>query len=237
MHDERYKSVFACPHMAEGLLRGFGAPVQPDPEVLAPYRPSQRHRVIDTHHAGIEDLPEKTLVTALILPAPTRPPRRRLTPKDLLMPTTANPSQAEGEVREEYFESHATGVELEVADPPEEPEPWDPEKIRIHTKHYSLRQVVDMIAEGDIDLAPDFQRHYVWKDWQRWGLNDVLDQVPDVPVEAAQGARVPRMHGPIPGGRPGEWATGAKRWGRHWSKESKRSASAPRKMSAGTRES
>ena len=90
------------------------------------------------------------------------------------MPTTDNPLQAEGEVREEYFESHATGVELEVADPPEEPEPWDPEKIRIHTKHYSLRQVVDMIAEGDIDLAPDFQRHYVWKDWQRWGLIESL---------------------------------------------------------------
>ena len=92
------------------------------------------------------------------------------------MPTTDNPSQAEGEVREEYFESHATGVELEVADPspPEELDPWDPEKIRIHTKHYSLRQVVDMIAERDIDLAPDFQRQYVWKNWQRWGLIESL---------------------------------------------------------------
>ena len=92
------------------------------------------------------------------------------------MPTTDNPSQAEGEVREEYFESHATGVELEVADPspPEEPEPWDPEKIRIHTKHYSLRQVVDMIAEGDIDLAPDFQRQYVWRARQRSGLIESL---------------------------------------------------------------
>ena len=92
------------------------------------------------------------------------------------MPTTDNPSQAEGQVREEYFESHATGVELEVADPspPEEAEPWDPERIRIHTKHYSLRQVVDMIAEGDIDLAPDFQRQYVWKAWQRSGLIESL---------------------------------------------------------------
>ena len=92
------------------------------------------------------------------------------------MPTTDNPSQAEGEVREEYFESVATGVELEVEDPspPEEPEPWDPEKIRIHTKHYSLHQVVEMIAEGDIDLAPDFQRQYVWKSWQRSGLIESL---------------------------------------------------------------
>ena len=92
------------------------------------------------------------------------------------MPTTDNPSQTGGEVREEYFESHATGVELEVDEPsrPEEPEPWDPEKIRIHTKHYSLRQVVEMIADGDIDLAPDFQRHYVWKARQRSGLIESL---------------------------------------------------------------
>ena len=92
------------------------------------------------------------------------------------MPTTDNPPQNESGVREEYFESEATGVELEVAEPsvPEEPEPWDPDKIRIHTKHYSLRQLVDMIEEGDIDLAPDFQRHYVWKDWQRWGLIESL---------------------------------------------------------------
>ena len=92
------------------------------------------------------------------------------------MPTTNIPSQIESDVREEYFESNATGVELELEDPslPEEPEPWDPEKIRIHTKHYSLRQVVDMIAEGDIDLAPDFQRQFVWKSWQRSGLIESL---------------------------------------------------------------
>ena len=92
------------------------------------------------------------------------------------MPTTDNPSQTEGDIHEEYFESRATGVELEGEDPlrPEQPEPWDPEKIRIHTKHYSLRQVVDMIGEGDIDLAPDFQRQYVWKAWQRSGLIESL---------------------------------------------------------------
>lgn len=92
------------------------------------------------------------------------------------MPDNDNLSQPEGEVREEYFESQATGVELEIDDASgtEEPEPWDPEKIRIHTKHYSLRQVVDMIHEGDIDLAPDFQRQYVWKARQRSGLIESL---------------------------------------------------------------
>ncbi len=92
------------------------------------------------------------------------------------MPTPDNPSPIQDEVREEYFESQATGIELEDAEhlPGDEVEPWDPEKIRIHTKHYSLRQIVDMIRDQDIDLAPDFQRNYVWKDWQRWGLIESL---------------------------------------------------------------
>ena len=92
------------------------------------------------------------------------------------MPTTEDLAQATADVREEYFESSATGIELEDEElsPPEEPEPWDPEKIRIHTKHYSLRHVVDLIAEGDIDIAPDFQRQFVWKARQRSGLIESL---------------------------------------------------------------
>lgn len=45
--------------------------------------------------------------------------------------------------------------------------PWDPSKIRVTTKHFSLRQVVDEITDGGIDLAPDFQRAYVWKNRQK----------------------------------------------------------------------
>ena len=77
---------------------------------------------------------------------------------------------------EEYFESRATGVEIEGEDPPpsDDPEPWDPEKIRVHTKHYSLRQLMEMVVEGDIDLAPDFQRQYVWKPQQRSALIESL---------------------------------------------------------------
>jgi len=48
--------------------------------------------------------------------------------------------------------------------------PWDPKKIRITTKLFSLREVVDQIVEGDIDLSPDFQREYVWKSRQRTRL-------------------------------------------------------------------
>ena len=90
--------------------------------------------------------------------------------------TTRQPGGEQLEIREEYFENEATGVEAEEDGAPSrvEPEPWDPDKIRIHTKHYSLKQTVDSIAEHEIDLAPDFQRAYVWKDWQRWGLIESL---------------------------------------------------------------
>ncbi|MGQ0565576.1 MAG: DUF262 domain-containing protein [Gemmobacter sp.] len=49
-------------------------------------------------------------------------------------------------------------------------EPWDPGKIRITTKSFTLREVVDQITDGDIDLSPDFQREYVWKERQRTRL-------------------------------------------------------------------
>lgn len=48
--------------------------------------------------------------------------------------------------------------------------PWDPGKIRITTKHFSLRDVVDQIRDRDVDLSPDFQRDYVWKVRQRTRL-------------------------------------------------------------------
>jgi len=77
--------------------------------------------------------------------------------------------------QEEYFANKPTGVEVEEdASPASEPEPWDPEKIRVHTKHYSLHQLVEMIAVGDLDLAPDFQRKSVWNDQQRWDLLESL---------------------------------------------------------------
>ena len=90
------------------------------------------------------------------------------------MKTIIDPFRSE--VLEEYFESKATGIELEEEKPSRlaNPEPWDPDEIRIHTKHYSLRQIVDMIADGDIDLSPNFQRQYVWKPWQRSGLIESL---------------------------------------------------------------
>lgn len=75
---------------------------------------------------------------------------------------------ASHEPKEEFFENEATDIEVEdVGESHTVAKPWDPSKIRISTKPFSLRQVVDMIEDGDIDLAPDFQRLYVWKPVQR----------------------------------------------------------------------
>jgi hypothetical protein len=78
------------------------------------------------------------------------------------------PQESFDEPKEEFFENDATGVEAEdVGGPLADTKPWDPSRIRISTKPFSLQQVVDMIKDGDIDLAPDFQRLFVWKQVQR----------------------------------------------------------------------
>jgi hypothetical protein len=41
--------------------------------------------------------------------------------------------------------------------------PWNPKDIRITTKTYTIREIYTQIMESDLDLAPDFQRAFVWK--------------------------------------------------------------------------
>lgn len=73
------------------------------------------------------------------------------------------------EAKEEYIDNEGTGVEVEDdgSTSSDGPKPWDPDEIRIHTKTFSLRQIIDMIRDDEIDLAPDFQRAYVWKARQK----------------------------------------------------------------------
>lgn len=57
--------------------------------------------------------------------------------------------------------------------------PWDPESIRVGTNSYSLRNMVDLIAEGGLELAPDFQRLKVWSQVQKAQLiESILLQIP-----------------------------------------------------------
>ena len=70
---------------------------------------------------------------------------------------------AKNQVVEEYEENEATGVEAEDSEAYVPDQPYDSKKIRVDPKTFSLRQIVDMIKDGDLDLAPDFQRKKVWK--------------------------------------------------------------------------
>ncbi len=57
--------------------------------------------------------------------------------------------------------------------------PYDSRLIRVEPKMFSLRNIMDMIDENDLDLAPDFQRLRVWKPWQKSRLiESVLLRIP-----------------------------------------------------------
>lgn len=71
---------------------------------------------------------------------------------------------SEDPIIDENFEEEDTSSDDRVV------EPWDPQKIRITTKHFSLRDVVNQIDDEEIDLSPDFQREYVWKTRQKTRL-------------------------------------------------------------------
>jgi hypothetical protein len=77
-------------------------------------------------------------------------------------------SKKRGEVLEEYEDNEPSGVEL---DPESEADdvisPYDPRLIRVDPKVYSVRQILDMIDDKELDLAPDFQRRRVWRARQK----------------------------------------------------------------------
>jgi hypothetical protein len=81
---------------------------------------------------------------------------------------------------EEQFAGEGTGVEVEGNEESDATHrPWDPEKIRVSTKNFSLRNVLDMIDNEDLEIAPDFQRNRVWKDRQKSRLiESLLLQIP-----------------------------------------------------------
>ncbi|MGH3251883.1 MAG: DUF262 domain-containing protein [Trebonia sp.] len=84
------------------------------------------------------------------------------------------------DVVEETFQNIPTGVEVELNDDtPEEPNPWNPDAIRVSTKTFSLRNILDLIDDKDLELAPDFQRNRVWKSRQKSRLiESILLQIP-----------------------------------------------------------
>jgi Protein of unknown function DUF262 len=89
---------------------------------------------------------------------------------------------AQREVLEEHFQNMPLDVEAETDGEDEDEErglPWRPDDIRVSSRNFSLRNVLDMIEEGELELAPDFQRNQVWKLPQKCGLiESILLQIP-----------------------------------------------------------
>jgi hypothetical protein len=80
---------------------------------------------------------------------------------------------------EEYFEDEPTDIEREVDEQVYPARPSHESEIRVSTKQFSIRQVMDQIDDKDLELAPDFQRNQVWKPWQKSGLiESILLQIP-----------------------------------------------------------
>lgn len=84
---------------------------------------------------------------------------------------------------QEYEDNEPTGVESEQessdVDFQDIERPWDPESIRVTTKTFSLRHILDLIEEDSLEIAPDFQRLQVWKIRQKAQLiESILLQIP-----------------------------------------------------------
>jgi hypothetical protein len=79
--------------------------------------------------------------------------------------TLRDVSEPEENYREELIPDNGTGVETEDYSSNEAiTEPFDPTHIRVSTKQLTIDLLLSRIKEGEIDLAPDFQRKAgIWK--------------------------------------------------------------------------
>ena len=58
-------------------------------------------------------------------------------------------------------------------------DPYDPDKIKVSSKQFSIKLIKDMIDGGDVDLNPDFQRNFVWNSAQKSRLiESILLRIP-----------------------------------------------------------
>ncbi|BCL29425.1 DUF262 domain-containing protein [Streptomyces aurantiacus] len=90
-------------------------------------------------------------------------------------------AQTPPDVVEDVFDGRATDIEVEDAgeDATRIQRPWNPDQIRVNTSQFSLRNILDQIDEGSIELAPDFQRLRVWRvDQKSLLVESLLLQIP-----------------------------------------------------------
>jgi hypothetical protein len=77
---------------------------------------------------------------------------------------------------QEYDDNIAMGVEQETTSTEgrNAVEPWNPDQIRVDPKMFSLRNLMDMIDDSELNLAPEFQRNQVWTPEQKSRLIESL---------------------------------------------------------------
>lgn len=62
----------------------------------------------------------------------------------------------------EWMDEQAQGFEAETKVEYKSQPGYGPDDIFVENKPFSLRQIDDLISEGDIELSPDFQRNFIW---------------------------------------------------------------------------
>lgn len=79
----------------------------------------------------------------------------------------------------EVIAAQQRGDDLADANLTAQIKPYDPDKIRVESKNFSLRQIFDMIESGDLNLHPDFQRNLVWDNFRKSRLiESILLRIP-----------------------------------------------------------
>lgn len=77
------------------------------------------------------------------------------------------------------IEAQQSGTENTESEIIEDISPYDPDKIKVHSKQFSVKLIAEMIDNGDIDFTPDFQRNLVWDSHQKSRLiESILLRIP-----------------------------------------------------------
>lgn len=63
---------------------------------------------------------------------------------------------------EEWMSNQTQGFEAETVDDDKSRPGYGPDDIFVENKPFSLKQINDLIDDGDIELSPDFQRNFIW---------------------------------------------------------------------------
>lgn len=63
----------------------------------------------------------------------------------------------------EWIDVQSQGLETNGEDEPINKKPgYGPQDIFVEPKNFSLTQLIQMVNDGDIEIAPRFQRHFIW---------------------------------------------------------------------------